>query len=91
MEKKPSTTTLPSTKGGKLKLSCSVRIKPCGSSESGIDDYDESSLKVGTAKLGAFTSIIGPQEGQSSCFDLTMLPLIESFDKGINCTVFMYG
>jgi hypothetical protein len=65
MESKAESTA---SKGGKLKLSCSVRIKPCGSSEPGIDNYDDSSLQVGTAKLGAFTSIIGPEEGQTSAF-----------------------
>lgn len=77
--------------GGKIKLCCSIRIKPRFTSESGIDDYNDTTLKVGRTSLGPFTSIIGPQEGQSSTFGLTMLPLVDSFAKGINCTVFMYG
>lgn len=55
MDSKPA-----ASQGGKLKLSCSIRIKPCGSSQSGIDGYDGTMMKFGGTKLGPFTSIIGP-------------------------------
>ena len=50
------------TSVNKLKLNCSVRLKPCGSSQSGVD-YNDNYLAVGKDQLGPFTSVIGPNEG----------------------------
>lgn len=91
MESKKATTSSKGATGGKLKLCCSVRIKPRGSGASGIDGFDDTQLKVGGTVLGPFTSIIGPNEGQASAYDQVMGPLVNSFRSGINCTVFMYG
>lgn len=91
MESKKATSSSKGAAGGKLKLCCSVRIKPCGSAPPGIDGYDGTKLQVGGTVLGPFTSIIGPNEGQASAYDQVMGPLVDSFRQGINCTVFMYG
>ena len=77
--------------GGKLKLCCSVRIKPCGSAQPGIDGYDDGKLQVAGTVLGPFTSIIGPNDDQASAYNQVMGPLVNSFKQGVNCTVFMYG
>ena len=49
--------------GGKLKLNCSVRLKPCGMSIPGCT-YQDNLVNVGGTLLGPFTSIIGPNDGQ---------------------------
>jgi hypothetical protein len=75
----------------KVKLSCSVRIKPRGDDESGIQNFDSNFIHLDGLSLGPFSSIVGPQDTQEQTFVNVMHPLIKSFGQGINATVFVYG
>lgn len=75
-----------------MKLKCIVRVKPKGDDEqSGIQNFNSTHINVDNQQFGPFTSVIGPQDTQSETFERVMGPLIESFNSGINATVFMYG
>jgi len=42
-------------------------------------------------RMGPYTSVIGPQEGQENTFSKVMEPMLKSFNDGYNCTAFVYG
>jgi hypothetical protein len=58
-------------------------------------DWNKGMVHVSDGKkeqsIGKFSSIVGPAESQDSVNFKVMMPLINSFSGGYNCTIFVYG
>ena len=78
--------------GKQLSLKVSVRIKPCGDQNISTRPSSKSGcVTVDNESFGRYSSVIPADHDQDSSFRLFMQPLVDSFQNGYNCTIFMYG